>query len=104
VKHALLRIGAVGVVSSLTAAVSWVGRLILVGDLGVAFPSVSQATVSAARPERAVPPRAERYRDAEPLPDGRPNVPDGDGRTDSAAACAHHVSVSAGAATWDRRL
>jgi multidrug efflux pump subunit AcrA (membrane-fusion protein) len=58
VKHALLRIGAVGVVSSLTAAVLLgVGRLILVGDLGVAFPSVSQATVSASpSPNAAVPP------------------------------------------------
>jgi multidrug efflux pump subunit AcrA (membrane-fusion protein) len=50
VKHALLRIGAVGLVSSLTAAVLLgVGRLILIGDLGIALPSLSQPS-AAARP------------------------------------------------------
>ncbi len=40
VKHALLRIGAVGVASAVTAVVLLgVGRLILVGDLGIAVPS-----------------------------------------------------------------
>jgi len=42
VKHALLRIVAVGLVSSLTAVVLLgVGRLVLVDDLGVAVPSFS---------------------------------------------------------------
>jgi hypothetical protein len=48
VKHALLRIGAVGLVSSLTAVVLLgVGRLIVVGDLGVALPSFSQPSALA---------------------------------------------------------
>src|SRR5204863_721751 len=42
VKHALLRIGAVGMASAVTAvALFGVGRLILIGDLGVAMPSFS---------------------------------------------------------------
>jgi hypothetical protein len=42
VKHALLRIGAVGLASAVTAVVLFgIGRLILVGDLGVAMPSFS---------------------------------------------------------------
>jgi hypothetical protein len=52
VKHALLRIGAVGLASGVTAVVLFgVGRLILIGDLGLALPSLSRipapATVSA---------------------------------------------------------
>jgi hypothetical protein len=47
VKHALLRIGAVGLASAITAAVLFgIGRLILIGDLGVAMPSFSQASTS----------------------------------------------------------
>jgi len=47
VKHALLRIGAVGLASAVTALVLFgVGRLILVGDLGVALPSFSQPSPS----------------------------------------------------------
>ena len=43
VKHALLRIGAVGMASALTAvALLGIGRLILIGDLGIALPSFSQ--------------------------------------------------------------
>ncbi len=46
-KHALLRIGAVGLASAVTALVLFgVGRLILVGDLGVALPSFSQRSPS----------------------------------------------------------
>lgn len=42
-KHALLRIGAVALASSVTAvALLAVGRLILVGDLGIAMPSFAQ--------------------------------------------------------------
>src|SRR5205809_661999 len=42
VKHALLRIGAVGLASAITAVVLFgIGRLILVGDLGVAIPTFS---------------------------------------------------------------
>ena len=41
-KHALLRIGAVGVASALTAVVLLgAGRLVLIGDLGMALPSFS---------------------------------------------------------------
>jgi hypothetical protein len=48
VKHALLRIGAVGLASSLTAAVLLgVGRVILIGDLGSALPSFSQPSAPA---------------------------------------------------------
>jgi multidrug efflux pump subunit AcrA (membrane-fusion protein) len=47
VKHALLRIGAVGLASALTAVVLLgVGRLILIGDLGIAMPSFSQPSAS----------------------------------------------------------
>ena len=47
VKHALLRIGAVGMASAVTAGVLFgVGRLILVGDLGLAMPSFSQPSAS----------------------------------------------------------
>jgi hypothetical protein len=47
VKHALLRIGAVGMASAVTAVVLFgVGRLILKGDLGVAMPSFSQPSAS----------------------------------------------------------
>ena len=47
VKHALLRIGAVGMASAVTAVVLFgVGRLILVGDLGLAMPSFSQPSAS----------------------------------------------------------
>src|SRR5438034_348557 len=47
VKHALLRIGAVGLASVVTALVLFgVGRLILVGDLGVALPSFSKPSLS----------------------------------------------------------
>jgi len=47
VKHALLRIGAVGLASALTAAVLFgVGRIILVGDLGIAFPPFAQSSTS----------------------------------------------------------
>ena len=46
-KHALLRIGAVGLASAVTAVVLFgVGRLILVGDLGIAMPSFAQASPS----------------------------------------------------------
>ena len=47
VKHALLRIGAVGLASAVTAVVLFgIGRLILVGDLGLAMPSFSLPTAS----------------------------------------------------------
>jgi hypothetical protein len=43
VKHALLRIGAVALASSVTAVVLFgVGRLVLFGDLGIAMPSLQQ--------------------------------------------------------------
>ncbi|MDP9275410.1 MAG: hypothetical protein M3O99_07450 [Chloroflexota bacterium] len=45
-RHALLRIGAVGLASALTAVVLLgVGRLILIRDLGIAIPSLSQPSV-----------------------------------------------------------
>jgi hypothetical protein len=47
VKHALLRIGAVGLASAVTAAVLFaVGRVILSGDLGIASPSLSRPSAS----------------------------------------------------------
>jgi hypothetical protein len=47
VRHALLRIGAVGLASALTAVVLFgIGRLILIGDLGIAMPPLSQASAS----------------------------------------------------------
>ena len=47
VKHALLRIGAVGLASAVTAVVLFaVGRVILIGDLGIAIPSSSQPSAS----------------------------------------------------------
>jgi hypothetical protein len=47
VKHALLRIGAVALASVATAVVLLgIGRLILIGDLGVAMPSFSLASAS----------------------------------------------------------
>jgi hypothetical protein len=47
VKHALLRIGAVGLASAVTAAVLFgAGRIILVGDLGIAMPSFAQPGAS----------------------------------------------------------
>lgn len=48
VRHALLRIGAVAVASGVTAvALFGVGRLILLGDLGIAMPSFPQPTAPA---------------------------------------------------------
>jgi multidrug efflux pump subunit AcrA (membrane-fusion protein) len=47
VRHALLRIGAVGLSSAVTAVVLFgIGRLILIGDLGIAMPLLSQASAS----------------------------------------------------------
>lgn len=47
-KHALLRIGAVALASSVSAvALLAVGRLILIGDLGIAMPSLSQPSAPA---------------------------------------------------------
>ncbi len=47
VKHALLRIGAVGLASATTAVVLFgIGRVILIGDLGIAMPSFSQPSAS----------------------------------------------------------
>jgi hypothetical protein len=47
VKHALLRIGAVGLASAVTAVVLFgVGRVILVGDLGITMPSFAQPGTS----------------------------------------------------------
>jgi len=47
VKHALLRIGAVGLASAVTAVVLFaVGRVILIGDLGIAMPTFSQPSAS----------------------------------------------------------
>jgi hypothetical protein len=47
VRHALLRIGAVGLASALTAVVVLgVGRLILLGDLGLAMPQLSLPSAS----------------------------------------------------------
>ena len=47
VKHALLRIGAVGLASAVTAVVLFaVGRVILIGDLGIAMPTFSQPGAS----------------------------------------------------------
>jgi hypothetical protein len=47
VKHALLRIGAVGLASAVTAVVLFaVGRVILSGDLGIAMRSLSQPSAS----------------------------------------------------------
>lgn len=41
-KHALLRIAAVAVASSMTAFVLWgVGRIVLIGDLGIAMPVIA---------------------------------------------------------------
>lgn len=51
VKHALLRIGAVGLASTVTAVVLFgVGRVILIGDLGIAIPSLSQSSASPSPP------------------------------------------------------
>jgi hypothetical protein len=51
VKHALLRIGAVGLASTVTAVVLFgVGRVILIGDLGIAMPSLSQSSASPSPP------------------------------------------------------
>ena len=51
VKHALLRIGAVGLASGLTAVVLFgVGRVILIGDLGLTLPSFSQPSAPASAP------------------------------------------------------
>jgi len=48
VKHALLRIGAVGLASGVTAVVLFgVGRVILIGDLGIDSPSFSQPAAPA---------------------------------------------------------
>ena len=48
VKHALLRIGAVGLASAVTAVVLFeIGRVIVVGDLGITLPSLSQVGASA---------------------------------------------------------
>src|SRR5947208_17074419 len=53
VKHALLRIGAVGLASGLTAVVLLgIGRVILIGDLGIALPSFSQPGASASQSPR----------------------------------------------------
>lgn len=50
VRHALLRIGAVGLTSAITAVVLLgLGRLILIGDLGIALPPFSQPSPSASR-------------------------------------------------------
>ena len=47
VKHALLRIGAVGTASALAAvALLSIGRVILVGDLGIAMPALSQPSAT----------------------------------------------------------
>jgi hypothetical protein len=47
VRHALLRIGAVGLASAVTAVVLFgIGRVILVGDLGIAMPSGASAAAS----------------------------------------------------------
>lgn len=47
VRHALLRIGAVAAASGITAiALFGIGRIILVGDLGIAMPSFSQPTAT----------------------------------------------------------
>ena len=47
VKHALLRIGAVGLASAVTAVVLFgVGRVILFGDLGITIPSFAQPSPS----------------------------------------------------------
>ncbi|MGH2472521.1 MAG: hypothetical protein ACRDG6_08980 [Candidatus Limnocylindria bacterium] len=55
-KHALLRIGAVALASGVTAvALLGVGRLILVGDLGIAMPSFSQPGASASPPPSPTP-------------------------------------------------
>ena len=58
VKHALLRIGAVALASTVTAVVLFgVGRLILIGDLGIAMPSFSQPGASASpSPSSTTPP------------------------------------------------
>ena len=48
VRHALLRIGAVGLASAVTGVVLFeIGRAILVGDLGITLPSLSQVSASA---------------------------------------------------------
>jgi hypothetical protein len=47
VKHALLRIGAVALASVVTAVVLLgVGRVILIGDLGIAMPTISEPSAS----------------------------------------------------------
>jgi hypothetical protein len=47
VKHALLRIGAVSLASLITAVVLFaLGRIILIGDLGLAMPAISTPTAS----------------------------------------------------------
>jgi len=47
VKHALLRIGAVALASVVTAVVLFaLGRVILLGDLGIATPTISAPTAS----------------------------------------------------------
>jgi hypothetical protein len=54
VRHALLRIGAVGLASAITAAVLLgVGRLILIGDLAKAMPSFSLSEPSPSATARA---------------------------------------------------
>jgi hypothetical protein len=57
VKHALLRIGAVGLASAITAVVLFeIGRVILVGDLGIAMPSLSPVGASTPSPSPTVSP------------------------------------------------
>ena len=95
-KHALLRIGAVALASGVTAvALLGVGRLILIGDLGINMPSFSQPSAPASPlPSRTSPP-AVLSETATPNPSPTTTPPPGPSPTETAAPTPSPLALTA---------
>jgi multidrug efflux pump subunit AcrA (membrane-fusion protein) len=96
VRHALLRIGAVAAASGTTAlALLFMGRVILVGDLGIAMPSFPQPTAAATPTPSVTPSPAVLSETATPNPSPTPTPTPEPSPTETAAPTPSPLGLTA---------
>jgi hypothetical protein len=96
VRHALLRIGAVAAASGTTAlALLFIGRVILVGDLGIAMPSFPQPTAAATPTPSVTPSPAVLSETATPNPSPTPTPTPEPSPTETAAPTPSPLGLTA---------